>query len=69
MKEVVARTLQTLGRTDLQPDIRNEASNEIPVQCLDSAKAKKLLGWKPRYGFDEGLRMTIGWYKALLQAR
>jgi CDP-glucose 4,6-dehydratase len=69
VKEVVARTLKAMGRSDLQPEIRNEASNEIPVQCLDSAKAKSVLGWKPRYGFDEGLKLTVDWYQKLLENR
>lgn len=63
VKDVVDRVLKAMNRTDIQPRILNEASNEIPVQCLDSSKAKKILGWKPKYGFDEGLKQTIGWYR------
>jgi CDP-glucose 4,6-dehydratase len=63
VKDVVQKILTAMGRTDLAPEIRNEASNEIPVQCLDSKKAKTQLGWGPRYGFDEGLKRTIEWYR------
>jgi len=66
VKDLVDQILKSMGRTDLKPVIMNEASNEIPVQCLDSTKAKQVLGWKPRYGFDEGLKQTIDWYRALL---
>ncbi|HEU0051302.1 MAG TPA: dTDP-glucose 4,6-dehydratase [Patescibacteria group bacterium] len=32
--------------------------------AIDSAKARKRLNWKPVYGFEDGLRQTIEWYKA-----
>jgi CDP-glucose 4,6-dehydratase len=63
VKEVVDRTLKAMGREDLEPVVLNQASNEIPVQCLDSTKARKDLSWSPRFGFDEGLRKTIEWYR------
>jgi CDP-glucose 4,6-dehydratase len=67
--DLVEKILKSTGREDLKPRILNEANNEIPVQSLDSTKAKKLLNWKPRYGFDEGLKTTIDWYQKLLMAR
>jgi dTDP-glucose 4,6-dehydratase len=30
--------------------------------ALDSAKIAERLGWRPRVGLDEGLRVTLGWY-------
>lgn len=32
--------------------------------CLDFSKAKKLLGWSPKYSLAEGLKETLDWYKA-----
>ena len=61
--DVVQKVLTVMKRTDLQPEIRNEASHEIPVQCLDSTKAKNLLNWKAKFGFDEGLVQTVEWYR------
>jgi len=29
----------------------------------DISKAKKVLGWEPKVGLEEGLRKTIGWFK------
>jgi nucleoside-diphosphate-sugar epimerase len=31
----------------------------------DSIKAKKVLGWEPKVGLDEGLQKTIEYYKSL----
>jgi CDP-glucose 4,6-dehydratase len=39
-----------------------EAPHEIQDQYLDSSKAKRVLGWAPRYSLREGLRETIAWY-------
>ncbi len=37
---------------------------EIPVRkCLDTSKAKKVLGWESSSSLEEGLRDTIAWYK------
>jgi nucleoside-diphosphate-sugar epimerase len=27
--------------------------------CLDAGKARRELGWTPRYALDEGLRRTV----------
>lgn len=57
-----------LGATesDLEPDVRNEARNEIPHQFLSAAKARALLQWSPRHEFQEAIRETVEWYRAYL---
>jgi nucleoside-diphosphate-sugar epimerase len=65
--DLVQQILKLMKREDLSPRILNEANHEIPVQSLNSDKAKKLLGWKPRFGFEEGLSATLDWYTQLLQ--
>jgi CDP-glucose 4,6-dehydratase len=65
--QLVERILSHMG-SPLKPEIRNETSNEILNQSLNSAKAKRVLGWSPRFDLDEGLRRTIGWYKEFLGA-
>jgi CDP-glucose 4,6-dehydratase len=64
---MTAEILKACERTDLEPVIQNQATNEIPEQFLSSAKANRLLGgWKPKHGMQAGLRQTIGWYRELL---
>jgi CDP-glucose 4,6-dehydratase len=60
--ELVTRILDVMG-SDLAPDVRNEASNEIRDQYLDAAKARTMLGWSPAFTFEAGLRATVDWYK------
>lgn len=40
-----------------------------PRRCLSTERAQRLLGWKARVGFEEGLRRTIEWYRAHAAAR
>lgn len=32
--------------------------------CLDTSKARNMFGWKPKISLDEGIRVTIDWYKS-----
>lgn len=64
--EIVAKILRAVGRTDLVPDVRGEASREIKAQYLDCTRARTLLDWKPGWTLDAGLEETVGWYRALL---
>jgi CDP-glucose 4,6-dehydratase len=65
--ELVARILEAMG-SNLEPDVRNEASNEIRNQYLDASKARQMLGWSPVSTFDTGLRATIDWYAGYFAA-
>jgi CDP-glucose 4,6-dehydratase len=62
VRELVARILEVMS-SDLEPDVRDEASNEIRDQYLDAAKARTMLGWSPAFTFEASLRATIDWYR------
>ena len=62
---MVERILALMGSA-LAPDVRGEATHEIPHQFLSAAKAREALGWQPRYTLDEGLSRTIRWYADVL---
>jgi CDP-glucose 4,6-dehydratase len=64
--EMVQLILELMGRTDLEPVVRNEASAEIRAQYLDCSKARERLDWAPSYDMDVGLRETIDWYRKWL---
>jgi len=64
--ELVRRILELMN-SDLEPDVRNEATNEIRHQYLSAAKAKSMLEWQPHFTLDEGLRRTIDWYKSFFE--
>jgi CDP-glucose 4,6-dehydratase len=62
---LVDRILRIM-ESDLQPDVRNEASNEIRHQYLSAAKARDWLKWSPAFDLDTGLRRTVAWYREFL---
>jgi GDP-L-fucose synthase len=35
-----------------------------PRRCLDTSRAEKLLGWKAKMPFEQGLKKTIEWWRA-----
>jgi len=66
----IVRSLQRItGRSDLEPVILDQARAEIRDQYLDSAKAHRLLGWRPQYSLERGLQETVGWYETFLSGR
>lgn len=64
--ELVDRILKLMGRETLVPRVLNEASHEIPSQYLDCSKARRMMGWEPKYTLEDGLLETIGWYTEYL---
>ncbi len=60
--ELVEKILAAIG-SNLKPDVRNEASNEIKSQYLDAAKARRVLNWSPSFTLETGLQATIHWYE------
>jgi CDP-glucose 4,6-dehydratase len=62
----ITRQILALMDSDLEPEVRNEASNEIRHQYLDASKARRMLDWQPLFSLDEGLRRTIAWYRDFL---
>jgi CDP-glucose 4,6-dehydratase len=65
--DMARQVLAACGRTDLEPDVRAEATHEIPDQSLDSARARRDLGWTPRFTLDEALGRTVAWYRRFLE--
>lgn len=65
--DLVGQILKSMG-SELEPEVRNEAVNEIREQYLSASKARTVLGWKPLFTLDEGLRRTIDWYREFLGA-
>ena len=65
--ELTERILSRMD-LDLEPIVRNEASNEIRHQYLSAAKARRELQWNPLFTLDEGLDRTIAWYTDFLEA-
>lgn len=67
--EDLVRRILAVMQSDLEPEVRNEASHEIRSQYLDASKARSVLRWAPTFTLDEGLGATVAWYRQHLAAR
>jgi CDP-glucose 4,6-dehydratase len=63
--DVVRRILALMG-SDLEPIVQGLPLKEIPEQRVSAARARRVLGWRPRTTIESGLRETIDWYRAYL---
>ena len=64
--ELVRRILALMA-SDLEPIVLNEAPGEIRHQYLSAAKARRTLDWHPQFNFDQGLELTIDWYRRFFE--
>jgi CDP-glucose 4,6-dehydratase len=64
--EITRLLLRLMQRDDLEPVILDQVTAEIRDQYLDASKARRILGWAPRFTLEQGLVETIHWYRAFL---
>jgi GDP-L-fucose synthase len=60
LAEMIVRLTGYPGRLEWDPT----KPDGQPRRCLDTSRAKALLGWQAKMPFEEGLRRTIEWYRA-----
>ncbi len=64
--DMVGKIRRLMG-SELEPSVLNEASHEIPAQCLDAGRARRELGWSPLFSLDGALGETIAWYRSFFE--
>ena len=47
-----------------EPEYAPLRAGEVDKICLDSTKAREVLGWTPQVSFDEGVREAVAWLAA-----
>jgi CDP-glucose 4,6-dehydratase len=63
---LIEKASEIIGKK-IEYKIVNNQKNEIPKQSLNFAKAEKLLGWKFKYSFADGVNETYQWYKSFFK--
>jgi len=64
IRDLVVRIAElTESRSSLKVGALPYRPNEIWRMCGDATRARQLLGWTPRVGVEEGLRLTIHWFR------
>jgi nucleoside-diphosphate-sugar epimerase len=62
----VAETLKkVLHRAGLENTYADAQPGDIRHSCADIRKARKMLGFEPRFSFDDGIRELVKWYKEI----
>lgn len=51
------------SRSELRIGALPNRPTEIWRMCASNERANRLLGWKPKVPFDEGLKKTVDWYR------
>ncbi|MBI2134234.1 GDP-mannose 4,6-dehydratase [Candidatus Woesearchaeota archaeon] len=62
--ELVKKIIEAGGKKNAEIKVLGEAKYEIRRQYLNSEKALKMLGWKPKYSLEQGLKETFDWYES-----
>lgn len=57
--------LKLTNKSNLRPIIlsKHKIKGEIDKQYLSISRARRVLGWRPRYNLNKGLRISLEWYK------
>ena len=63
IKEVIERVQALVGSGEAQFGAIPYRKGESMALFGNCDKARRLLGWNPEIGFEEGLTDTINWYK------
>jgi len=61
-REVFTAVRSALG-TSVEPSYGNKRPGELDRIALDSTKAKTFLGWTPRIQFEQGIPLTVDYYR------
>lgn len=55
--------ISRLLERDINPKFGQERIGDIKHSNASIEKAKRLIGYEPEYSFEDGLKLTIDWYK------
>lgn len=68
VRDLVKKIIHHSGKKlDIEYDV-TKPSIKTKI-CLDSTKAKDLLGWLPKVSLDEGIDRTLTWYRENIKER
>jgi len=63
----LARALQLITGSNLAPTLGPPRDGDVKDSQADIFKARKMLGYEPTVPFEEGLRLTVDWFRAQRQ--
>ncbi len=61
LNQLIATLNEIIGK-NLEPIYTKPRSGDIMHSLADITLAREILGYKPRYGFEDGLKNTVEWF-------
>lgn len=63
VNEILDKVTEKLDRTrEMRPIYEETYKGEFPHTFVDNAKARRVLGWRPKVDLDRGLEVFIQWF-------
>lgn len=62
INELASRIIELCGK-EVKPVYTEPRAGDVRHSLADISKARKILGWKPRYSLEEGLERTISYFR------
>ncbi|MBN4049064.1 NAD-dependent epimerase/dehydratase family protein [archaeon AH-315-M20] len=62
-----AETVKRLANSKSEIQFKEIKYPDVDVRVINIEKAKRILGFKPKVGFEEGISKTIEWYRKILK--
>ncbi len=66
VKELATKIVEQWGSGKIEIDARAPAFHEAGLLHLNCDKAHQLLGWRPRWDFEQTVKQTVRWYCEIL---
>ena len=63
LNELLAVLKRVTGRVEVEAEYREARPGDVRHSLADITRARDLLGFEPRVGLEEGLKLTIDWWK------
>jgi len=67
VKQIISIILKAADHEAAKLEFDTTKPSTIPFRMVDTAKARKLLGFEPKVSLEEGLTETVRWYRSLPQ--
>jgi nucleoside-diphosphate-sugar epimerase len=63
LNQLLDQLKKITGKMEVEAEYRDPRTGDVRHSLADISKARQYLGYEPQVGLDEGLRLTLDWWK------